>query len=144
MENLSSPIDHANHNFKLSQLLNSQHPDFGDWVITTAYYSAIHFVCHKLFPGLYVIGPDDKNFSHFNEYYEAHKKYNRNFPHLNPHAVREKLVFERLPLIMKHYKDLKDFCWTARYKNYKPQRQAVEIAIEAIAAIKAYCDEDCD
>jgi hypothetical protein len=142
LEKLSSPIDHANHNFKLCQLLSTSHPNFGDWVITTGHYAAIHFVSHKLFPGLYKIGGKEKNFVNFDEYYNAHKSYYRNFPHLTPHTVRAKLVNDHLIEIRHHYKDLKDECWTARYKNYEPKASSIKMAVEAINTIRAFCDEE--
>lgn len=144
MEKISSPIDHANHNYKLCQLLNERHPNFGDWVITTGHYAAIHFVTHKLFPGMYKVGGMDKNFGNFDDYYIAHKGHNRTFPHLSPHTVRAKLVNEHLIEIRHEYKELKDLCWTARYKNYKPKIDSIRIAIEAINAIKSFCDDDCE
>ncbi len=42
-------LEYAQHNEKACKYLDKK-PEFTDWVITTAFYSALHFVRYKIFP----------------------------------------------------------------------------------------------
>ena len=42
-------LNHAIHNKEACEYL-SKEPKFSDWVITTAFYSALHFIDYKIFP----------------------------------------------------------------------------------------------
>lgn len=46
------PLNHAKHNYEVCFFLYEK-TKYNDWIITTAYYSAIHFVYYKLFPNKY-------------------------------------------------------------------------------------------
>ena len=60
-------LGQARHNEKLCLFLddNSEYPD---WVVTTSYYSAIHYV-YQLFPLKIIIGGKTKSFENFYRYY---------------------------------------------------------------------------
>ena len=45
----SNNLDHAKHNEEVYRYL-TDHPEYCDWIITTAFYSSIHYVRHKIFP----------------------------------------------------------------------------------------------
>ena len=45
----SRNLEHAEHNEKAYRYL-CQEPEFSDWIITTAFYSAIHYIRHRMFP----------------------------------------------------------------------------------------------
>jgi hypothetical protein len=55
---------HAERNKKLCQKLLDD-KNYNDWVVTTAFYSAIHFTQHQIFP--LQVGEDE--FETFNAYY---------------------------------------------------------------------------
>lgn len=82
---------------------------YHDWVITTAFYSAIHFVEDKILP-CDINGINCKN---INEVRKAYKERGR-------HSSREKLVFDKLPLnIATKYKWLDDKSRYSRYVSFK-------------------------
>jgi len=45
----SISFKHAEHNEKAYRYLCKE-PEFCDWIITTAFYSAIHFIRHRMLP----------------------------------------------------------------------------------------------
>ena len=47
-----SKLSHAKHNKELSEKLYSE-AVYLDWANTTAFYSSLHFIHHKLLPGTY-------------------------------------------------------------------------------------------
>ena len=61
-------LDHAKHNEEACrELLRTG--KFNDWVITTAYYSAIYYVTYELFPAQYEVGGKALNCLNFQDYY---------------------------------------------------------------------------
>lgn len=44
-----SSLDHAKHNERVCNYLG-KNADFGDWVITTSFYAAMHYVRHLIVP----------------------------------------------------------------------------------------------
>jgi hypothetical protein len=134
---MSIPIDHASHNLEVCKFLGSN-SKYGDWVITTAHYSAIYYVTHKLFPELYTIGKTSKTFNNFDSYFNDYCKYHcRQF---SPHSIREELVRDHIPSIQSEYGFLKSQCWTARYKDYKPNPQIVVECVKSLEIIKKFCE----
>jgi len=82
---------HAEHNEALCRHLLAQ-GQFNDWVVTTAFYSAMHFVYHQLFP----LKVGSTNYPDFNEFYhrEGRTRYGRSS---SKHDVTVNMVFEFLP-----------------------------------------------
>lgn len=60
---------HAIHNEEACDFLLSSNK-FNDWVITTAFYSALHFVQHEIFP----LTHDDKKYGFKDLLWESPKK----------------------------------------------------------------------
>lgn len=56
-------LAHAGHNEQVCKHLCSK-PSYSDWVITTAFYSAIHYVRHLMLPVI-VNGKSYSDFEHF-------------------------------------------------------------------------------
>jgi hypothetical protein len=127
-------LDHAKHNFDACLHLNAN-GTFSDWVITTAYYSAIYYVCYTLFPEKYDINGKLIQCQSFHDYY---KKLGEDKS--DKHSVREDLVLEYLPDIYTEYSTLREMCTTARYHNYKMHPEQVKIAIESLDKIKSFCE----
>jgi hypothetical protein len=102
---------HAIHNKNAcAYLLKSK--KYNDWVITTAFYSALHFVQNEIFPlkDAGTVYPD------FNIYFsKVLRKKNRK---LNKHAATIQLVNTHLTAVSSYYRWLHDACMTTRYKNY--------------------------
>lgn len=133
---MSKKIDHAKHNESVCNFI-SHKQDFADWVVTTAFYSAIHFVDHKIFPKS-VSTSDGKKFKVkcIDEYR------NITSPTKERHAVRNDLVKSELSEISYKFHWLYSTCRTARYINFEfPEPRAVsQMAKEYLQYIKGICD----
>ena len=124
--------DHALHNEKACAFLNSK-GDYPDWVVTTAFYSALHFVQDEVFPT--TIGT--KTFVNFENYYNGHYINSENKPSrhkstinlLHAHIDKEAGVI---------YKWLHDACRTARYRNFKTHPDIAKESIDRLAELKTY------
>ncbi len=135
---MSRFLNHAKHNKDVCEFLHESNPEFGDWVITTAYYSAIYYVSHHLFPNQYEINGKVRRYDNFEEYYREFKRYS-NGVELNPHKIRLQLVEEYIPEIYVEYKTLKDECWTSRYVNYVFNTLEVETCKDCLREIEEIC-----
>jgi hypothetical protein len=122
--------DHALRNFDLCIQLFDE-GKYKDWVITTAFYSAVQFIEHAIFP----LVLKKVEYSDFDEYYEA----NSNNGSPNKHNIRKRLVSEQLPTIRTQYRDLLDECHTARYYNYEVSPDRAIEAKKNIQFIKLEC-----
>jgi hypothetical protein len=83
-------IDHAEHNANVCELLLKE-GNFSDWVVTTAYYSAIYYIDAKLFP--LTIG-NEPQFATFNQYLSRKRASGQGG---KPHEIRLELVRQNLP-----------------------------------------------
>jgi hypothetical protein len=135
---MSRVLNHARHNKSVSEHLYNSGSDFGDWVITTAYYSAIYFVSHLLFPNQYEINGKVKRYDSFEDYYREFRRLNQGVE-LNPHKIRLQLVEEYIPEIYVPYKTLKDECWTSRYVDYIFNSRQVDICKACLQEIEDVC-----
>lgn len=126
-------LKHAKHNESVSRYLSPKQ-DYADWVVITAFYSAIHFVEHKIFP----YNAAGNTFQTMKQYFIAVK---HTFPGRNKHAWRQELVGHLCSEISASYNWLFATCNTARYSNYEfPQpRQVSKRATEELKKIKDFC-----
>lgn len=120
--------DHALHNEELaSELLLGK--KYYDWVITTAFYSALHYSEFQLFP--FQFGPSE--YSCFDDWYPAFKS-NQD----NKHDARKRLVYSNISATAgAAYNWLKDECWTARYYDYTANEEYAKTAILKLKIVKA-------
>lgn len=126
-------LEHALHNEKVCKYLDKKQ-EHTDWVITTAFYSAIHFVQHKLFPLKLKINNKDWTFTDFDMYYSLETK-----RVTSKHKALTDLVEENLLNIAVYYAWLKDASWTARYSDYNHSREISNKAKEYLGKIKECC-----
>ena len=137
---MSKRFNHATHNEHVSNLL-CESDDNVDWIITTAFYSALHFTEHKLFPMKYTDSKGRKfKIKALADYYSFVYPYGT--PKIpNKHAVRLDLVNKNLPDIGPDYKWLKDTCYTARYVDYQFSNPAnfIQEAKTRLSKVKAAC-----
>lgn len=122
--------EHALRNFDLCKKLLEE-GKYNDWVITTAFYSAVQFIEFTLFP----LVVNKVEYSDFDEYYET--KSNNGFP--NKHNIRKRLVSDKIPSIRSHYRELLDDCHTARYYCYNTSPSKAIEAKKNIEFIKSEC-----
>lgn len=100
-----------------------------DWVVTTAFYSCIHFVEDYILP-TEIFG---KNCETISEVKFAYKMEGR-------HAARERLVFDKINAqVGARYKWLDDHSRNARYKTYKIQPAEALKAQEYLNYIHKFC-----
>ncbi|MDI9319725.1 MAG: hypothetical protein QM530_04540 [Phycisphaerales bacterium] len=129
-------IEHAAHNKEVCEFLSDK-IEYLDWVITTAFYSAIHYIDHKIFPikvkksngGKYTIKTID-------EYRNLYPK------NIDKHSYRATLVNDRCPEISGSFNWLRSTCSTARYTDYKFKDPEIvlEITKKHLEEIVEYCE----
>ncbi len=137
MESNTDRLNHGLHNeAACNYLYNSR--KFSDWVITTAFYSAIHLVQHKIFPFSITYQDTELHFDTFAKYSEFYKKSNKND---NDHKIMLNLVIGILPTIRPDYRFLKDAAYNARYQDYQVSLKIVEKAKVCLDKIKDSCSK---
>lgn len=120
----------AKHNEDLCELL-LKNGKFSDWVITSAFYSALHYVEHEIFPLI----DGTKSYSNFEEYYSL--KHTSGNP--NKHNVRKQLVAKHIPNCSADYNWLHDNCFNARYNDYNVSPTFAKVAKEKLDSLKSKC-----
>ena len=126
-------LEYAEHNWKTCKYLDKK-PDFADWVITTAFYSALHYVRYKIFPISIEQADKTLNISDFEFYFRVN-----NPMRLSKHSLLSNLVEEKFPEIATDYNKLRDISWSARYNNYKYSREISNEAKKRLQKIKEFC-----
>src|SRR5581483_1763966 len=126
-------LEHALHNERACRYLDKK-ADFADWVITTAFYSSMHFLDHKILPYTLNLGGRNITIHNIGDYKRAKRLFT-----LNKHKAFCQIVEEEAPTVSIEYNELKDICWTARYVDYKHDRDASKKAKESLKKIKDYC-----
>lgn len=124
---------HAQHNKAVSDHLLAQ-TSFNDWVVTTAFYAALHYVQGKIFP--YTEG--SQTFQDIDSYVSHLNRASSGRTHTKHSAVKA-LVGKQLPHIRNEYRKLFDTCMTARYFMYKVQKSAALDAQAVLLLIEQAC-----
>ena len=121
---------HGQHNLNLSDLLLTD-GNYNDWVITTSFYSAVHFVEHALFPLI----ENGIQYRDFNDYW-----YNVYYPqHISKHSCKKRLVNRYLKKVNAVYRDLFDDCNNSRYIDYRVSDSEAKAAKDKADKIKVVC-----
>ena len=127
---MANKSKHGERNICLSEELREGNIYF-DWSVTTAFYSAIQFVEHKIFPF-------DKDGIEIKNINDARKS----FGYPGRHKTREALVYKILGAsIGAKYKWLEDKSRNARYVSFKITVSEAEKAIQYCREIKEACLE---
>lgn len=123
------PKTHSEHNYAVCEFLLSD-GRFHDWVVTTAFYSALHFVQEEIFPF-----SDDEGFTYssFDQYYS---KSIRDGIKISKHQSTIRLVEQRINGAGNLYRSLHDMCRTCRYRNYHVSRKKAKVAKSYLDKIK--------
>jgi hypothetical protein len=122
--------EHARHNESLCDHLIEQ-KKWNDWIVTTAFYSALQYVDHRLFP----LKVKAVTYNSIENYCKSNRLKNK-------HEVRKELVYDHIRKISPSFRWLLNTCHTARYQNY---RIAEEVSLEAkrkLEIVKQFCDHD--
>jgi hypothetical protein len=144
---MSNPdqLPHANHNERVCDFLleQSEGEQIGenyhhnDWIITTAFYSALHYVQSVIFPITknHPVTDEIITINCFSVYYGIF----RDEIKINKHDATARLVEEYRPLIGDAYRHLMDACKTARYNNYNVKLDYARFARKKLLRIKEGC-----
>ena len=125
-------LQHAQHNEATCDHLGKT-DDFLDWVVTTAFYSALHYVEHRLFPRTEKVKGAVVKYETFEDWYKA-VGYN------NKHSELRQLVQYSCPgYVSSSYRALLDSSYTARYRHYATSRPLADKARKDLENVKAYC-----
>ncbi|MCJ8152194.1 hypothetical protein MKJ01_00270 [Chryseobacterium sp. SSA4.19] len=125
---MAQTIDHANHNRDACKELRKG-SKYHDWCVTTAFYSALHYVNLKIFPF---------NLSHSvtcNTISEAQKALKTR----DLHETRAKMVELQCRDIAIQYRWLKSQAHNARYVTYKFTPTQADKAVQMLDEIEKYC-----
>lgn len=127
--NKQQRLNHARNNEEASKALRST-GKFNDWVITTSFYSGLHYLNHYLFPmeatkdgRTVVINTIEQYINHYGIFKNKHK------------AMCD-LAYGQVPEVSKHYNFLMDQCMQARYVKYKFDENLVKSVIKSLEKIK--------
>ncbi len=122
-------IDHALHNEKVCNFI-SKKEDYGDWIITTAFYSAIHYVRYLMIPSTLSDGTVINCFEAlFNSQRGASE---------GRHGFQNRYVTTNITVIAIEYKQLHDWCNQARYFEYNQPRVLAQQAKDNLHKIKKH------
>lgn len=125
-------LQHAEHNESACDYLNAS-DDFLDWVVTTAFYSALHFVEHKLFPRTEKVKGQVVKYETFDDWYKAVGIDNK-------HSELRQLVQYTCPgYVSSSYRALLDSSYSARYRHYATSRALADKAKRDLDNVKAHC-----
>lgn len=120
---------HAEHNKKVCEhLLTSTL--YHDWVVTTSFYAALHFVQAKIFP----FTENSTTFNSVDEYVEYKNKISGRS--ISKHKATINLVKQQLPSIAKEYKRMHDTCMTVRYFHYKVKKEYADDAWSGLLQVE--------
>lgn len=127
-------LNHGLHNEQVCNHLEAK-KEFSDWIITTAFYSALQFVSYKVFPvevkgngGGKIAAIDISQYQNISGKRE-----------LSRHTVLGDLVYKHCPDISEDYDWLKDMSMNARYVNYQHAPEIANKAKALMLKIKKHC-----
>ena len=114
-------MTHAKHNEDACVFL-LENKRFNDWVITTAFYSALHYAQCELFP----FKENEIEYKTFDKYFNLTiQKFNIR---QSKHATTKNLVNKNLKKSSSYYRWLFDASMSARYNNYNVSNEKASTA----------------
>lgn len=120
---------HAEHNMELCEVIRKANKHF-DWVITTAFYSALHFVDLKIFP--FPVGGGGS----CNDIKTAKSQLRMS----SKHETRLEMVkLQCTRPVYDAYRWLYTASAEARYTTYKFQACQADKALDSLRVIQKYC-----
>jgi len=126
---------HALHNEEVCKYLIERQDEFGDWVVTTAFYSALHWVCYHLFPRTEENGETSEVINNIDQY--CNFAYGRR---MSKHDATIELLKEVCPDIAKRYSSLYENCMSARYRDFDVSQKIIAKSKKNLSLIREFCD----
>lgn len=130
---------HAEHNGAVCDYL-SQVDEFDDWVVTTAFYAALHWMRSHLFPRTVPATDGESRESIAN--FEAYRTWHGSTlgRRTSPHQLLLELSRSDCPgEIFSAYKSLHDQCMAARYVDYRTKKKTSVKARRSLERIRDFC-----
>lgn len=128
----SPRLSHARHNLAACELLRAT-GGYADWVVTTAFYAANHYVRARIFPltenwlGQSVTDPTFGAYCSRRGLKADHKQMKR-------------LVRRHVGSVASRYDRLLNASWGSRYNDYRVSAAVERTALEDLKEIIAVCD----
>ena len=123
---------HAAHNEAACDLLHKS-AEFPDWVVTTAFYAAMHAIYEQLFP----LKTGSTSHASFDIWFGQLHSHRAGHGRPTKHEATVDLVRQHLPHVASNYRLLKDACFNARYRNYKIKPEEATVARHQLQLIKS-------
>lgn len=129
-------LNHGLHNEDVCKYLELK--DFPDWRITTAFYAALQFVKHKIFP-FELPGIEGKKtvIADIDDLLLYQK--NNLSKHPDKHQLLADTVSKYCGEISEDYDWLLDMSKNARYTNYQQSKEVANKAQSLMVTIKKFC-----
>lgn len=128
-------LDHALHNENVCDYLDLKGNAY-DWVITTAFYTSLHFVTYKIFPfEVTAIQGKKVKIENIDDYY----RYTGNWKKITKHELMADLVSTHCLDISPDYDWLLSMSMNARYVNYQHDKLIANRARSLMKKIKKFC-----
>jgi hypothetical protein len=133
---MSNRLQHALHNERASKHLKTK-AEFTDWVVTTTFYSAVHFIEHFVFP----FDHEENGVTHKLKSIADYQRLRKSAK--SKHELRHDLVIWKCPDLEVAFKWLYDTCYNARYFDYElpNPNMAAQIADGYLNKIKVHCEK---
>jgi hypothetical protein len=134
MKRNNETLNHALHNEQVCNYLDLK-PEFSDWVITTAFYTALQFVSYKIFPfEVQAIGGKKTKIESLNQFYSYQSSRK-----INKHQLLLDLVYKHCKTIGEDYEWLLNMSMNARYINYSHDREVALKSLSLVKKVKKTC-----
>lgn len=131
----SRNLDHAIHNEKVYRHL-CQNPEFCDWVVTTAFYSALHYIRHKMFPCEFTL--KDGNLHKFQDFESLYANFRKDGE--GRHGFQLNWVKNNYQEISIFYRRLHELSNESRYFNYQFNSEKIIPEVNShLKGIRLYC-----
>ena len=132
---MTNRLQHAKHNEDACNYLH-QNGEFRDWVITTAFYSALHYILYEVLP----LKVNGKTYKTFSKYYKEIVEVNNAELQIqiSKHDAQLDLVKERIPDAYESYRWLYESCMNSRYNDYKVSKRKADETIKHLTMIKSH------
>jgi hypothetical protein len=127
-------LEHAKHTERVSNYI-SKKSEFSDWIVITSFYSALHYVSHKIFPKKCQTNEGHKfDIKTIGEYRNAFSITK------DKHTTLQLLVEEDIPEAAIDYTQLREMAQSARYTDHNVDRDLAKYAQECLKRIKKLCE----
>ncbi len=139
MTKTNDRFSHGEHNEKACVYLQLD-ADFRYWVITTAFYSALHFVSSKIFPfDVPAIEGKKTKIESIDQYHKYYNTILSKGRSISKHELLLDLVEKHISQAFEYYDWLFSLSSTARYSHYQHSAELSNRAISYMKAVKKIC-----